>query len=174
MKFKFLTAIFSVLLVTGVTFAQVSGSFEANDKSVSVTSDRGSILINEDGVAIDSNEYGSGTCVINGKRMPCDQMMNQVGDAAKDVGAFLLPVLVMFFIFGLISLFFFIFWIITLVHAIDKPIQNKGLWIVAMILTGALGSIFYYFLEMRPYNRRLLRTQSTAPQTTNSVPVVEE
>gem|GEM_PF-5438428 len=46
-----------------------------------------------------------------------------------------------------------------LVHAISKPIPNKVLWILVIVLLSPIGAIVYYFSIKRHFN------QNTTPQS---------
>ncbi len=55
------------------------------------------------------------------------------------------------FLLPLLSTALFVFWIIMLVHAISKPIDNKVAWILVIILLNLLGALIYYFAVKRKY-----------------------
>lgn len=170
MKLKFLSAIFSVLLVSGVVFAQDTGSvnMQINESGISVTSDQGSMMINDNGVSVDSTSYGKGDCSLNGKPVPCEQMGEMVGGALSGILGFGFVILIIGLVLFIAG---FIFWIVTLIHALTKPVENKGMWVVVMIFTGAFGSLIYYFVEMRPFNKKMMDAYKTQNQ---SVPVQPE
>ena len=71
-----------------------------------------------------------------------------VGEAFKGVAA--VAILPMIFI-GLISIFFFVIWILMLVHAIKHPIKDKPLWIIVLLVGQGIGAIIYYFVVKRHY-----------------------
>lgn len=57
-------------------------------------------------------------------------------------------------VFGLVALFFFIFWIIMLIDCIRRDFDNRGVWLAALIITFFIGwswlaAILYYFLVKR-------------------------
>lgn len=129
MKFKFLSAFFAALFITNAVFAQSlnvgsvritddslttnsnRGSVVIDNDSVSISDERGSVMINDDDVAVNTNFNDRGNCIVNGKSVPCDTM-------AKGAGLLLLiPIF-----FFLISFLVFIFWIVTLIHSLTKPI----------------------------------------------------
>lgn len=167
MYMKLNAVILSMLFVSGVVFAQDTGSvnMQINDSGISVTSDQGSVMIDDNGVSIDALKYAEGDCSINGKSVPCEQMGEMVGGAVSGILGFGLIIMV----FGLLVLIAgFIFWIVTLIHALTKPIENKGMWVVVMIFTGAFGSLIYYFVEMRPFNKKVMDAYKNQNHTTSA------
>jgi magnesium-transporting ATPase (P-type) len=84
------------------------------------------------------------TCSLNGRDIPCDQLGEGFG---KAIGLG----------FGALALFFVltiaasIFWIMMIIHAASKPIENRPMWIVILVLTGLLGAIVYYFVVKRNF-----------------------
>ena len=52
----------------------------------------------------------------------------------------------------LIGILFFVFWLITLIDAFTRKFKEnteKIMWVLAMILTGIIGSLIYYFIVYR-------------------------
>lgn len=84
--------------------------------------------------------------------MFADEAANVTGDAV--VGG----VLLLFIFFGLILLAFaalFVFWIITLVHAIShEDVPDRVLWIVLHFVVGAIMGPIYWFAVKRPYDEK--------------------
>lgn len=180
MKFKFFAALFAALFVTGAVFAQglnvggvrITGdgistgantqaatgnkveeggntdqdSMMMDNDSITVTSERGSVMIDKEGVAINTNSDEQGNCTVNGKSVPCDTI-------AKGAGLLLL-ITIFFFLIGLLL---FIFWFVTLIHALTKPIENKIVWVIVIVFV-PFGFILYYFIEMRPFNKKMMAT----------------
>jgi hypothetical protein len=103
------------------------------------------------------------TCKLNGEEIPCDQLAD---GAAKFVG----------FGFGLFALFSLlmlagsIFWIMMVVHAASKPIENRAMWIVILIFTGIIGAIIYYFVVKRNFKEGVAPVAPMTPPTTPSTP----
>ena len=56
-----------------------------------------------------------------------------------------------------------VFWILMIVHAATKPVENKVIWIVIMILTGIIGALVYYFAVKRKFNKPSVPPTSTPP-----------
>ncbi len=54
----------------------------------------------------------------------------------------------------LAGVFYFIFTLLMFLHAIFKPILNKGLWLVAILGTG-IGPLIYFFIIFKNYTRNL-------------------
>lgn len=122
-----------------------------------------------------SYEINNGVCSIDGVVQATTQSCD---DAAKTIftilGAILIPLLI-------ISLVFFIFWIITLVHAIKHDDVNGRIgWIAGHIVALFVGfswlvTIIYYFAVMRPYKKSKINPGATPTpvQAQNTVtPVV--
>lgn len=93
-------------------------------------------------------------CTANGKEVDCTELNGVFG-----VGiAFLIFILIL-------SLATTVFWIIMLIHAASKPIENKALWILIIVFAGLLGSIIYYFVVKRNFDKELISSpmQPTPP-----------
>lgn len=86
-------------------------------------------------------------CSVNGREVPCEEFGNQV---ERFLGWGIGIILV---VLGLVILAT-IFWIIMIAHAARHPINNKGIWIVVLILTGIFGAIIYYFVVKRKFNQQ--------------------
>ena len=82
------------------------------------------------------------SCKINGQEVPCDQFWNQLsGFFALGAG---------FFVFLMvISALAFVFWLLMLIDAIRRPINNKIIWILVLVFTGIVGALIYYFVVKR-------------------------
>jgi len=90
------------------------------------------------------------TCTVNGEEVPCPEALQDFGDAAgKAVGIFSGVAIVL----GIISILWFIFWLMMLVHAATKPIENKAMWIILIVIFSGLGAIVYYFVVKRKFNK---------------------
>ena len=96
----------------------------------------------------------SAQCYINNKPVPCDQ-----GAIKWILGGSIVFMVVMV----IISILFFIFWLVMFIHAISKPIENRVLWIVLMIILGIPVSIVYYFVVKRKFNKEQIQP-SAQPQ----------
>ncbi len=85
-----------------------------------------------------------GRCTVNGQEIPCPEAVQAIGKAAIGFGIFAL-------VMGTVGIAATVFWIMMLVHAASKPIENKALWIVLMVITGIIGAIVYYFAVKRTF-----------------------
>jgi len=83
----------------------------------------------------------SAQCFVNDKEVPCPEVPTGV---IAGLGVFF----VLMLIIGLIGL---IFWFWMLIHAIMKPIENKAMWIILMIIFQIPVSIVYFFVVKRKF-----------------------
>ncbi len=98
-------------------------------------------------LGIASQALAQGKCMLNGKEVPC-------GELGKTVSGFLgvgFAVIGALVILGVVAL---VFWIMMLVHAISKPIDQKPLWIIVLLLFGIVGAIIYYFAVKKNFTNR--------------------
>jgi hypothetical protein len=87
-------------------------------------------------------------CTLNGEPIPCDELWDQMsGFLNWGIGFFIL-----IFAFGIWSL---VFWIMMIIHAANNEIQDRGMWIVIMVLTGFIGAVVYYFAVKRNFNKQI-------------------
>lgn len=84
-----------------------------------------------------ANEWIS-TCTLNGKEVPCEQVVNSVKWFAK-----------IFIIWWLLCLLLTAFWIWMLVDAIKHQDKDKTIWILIIIFTWWLGAIVYFFVARK-------------------------
>jgi hypothetical protein len=73
-------------------------------------------------------------------------------DVGKMIGAFFGLALGAIIVLGIIGIASFVFWLLMFIHAVSKPIENKALWIVILIFTGAIGAIVYYFVVKKKFD----------------------
>lgn len=66
------------------------------------------------------------------------------------MGGFFVAAMLLFAI-GILCM---VFWILMIIHAATKPIDNKALWIVILALTGIVGAIIYYFAVKRKFDQK--------------------
>jgi energy-coupling factor transporter transmembrane protein EcfT len=92
-----------------------------------------------------SIEYVNGYCYVDGVLQSSNDTCTTAGTIAI---AILLPLI-------LVGVALFIWWIITLVHALSHPdVPNRVLWIVLHFVgLGTLAAPIYYFAVQRPYNK---------------------
>lgn len=86
-------------------------------------------------------------CYKFGKEVPCEELGGLLGWG--------LGLMALVFIVGIV---FFIFWIIMIIHAASKPIENKALWIILLVFTGIVGALIYYFVVKRNFDRQPTQT----------------
>lgn len=86
----------------------------------------------------------TGNCTVNGQPVPCDKVFGTVG-TVLGIGFGLIV------LFAAIGILAFIFWLIMLIHAISKPIHDKALWIIILLLFNVVGAIVYYFAVKRHF-----------------------
>ncbi len=84
-------------------------------------------------------------CTVNGQPVPCDKIFGTAG-TFLGIG---FALLVLFAVIGVLA---FIFWLIMLIHAISKPIHDKALWIIILLLFNLIGAIVYYFAVKRHFS----------------------
>ena len=69
--------------------------------------------------------------------------------AAAGLGIFFI---ILFGIMAIVGLIATIFWIMMLIHAASKDIDDKGLWLVVILIGGAIGAVVYYFVVKKKYD----------------------
>ena len=106
-----------------------------------------------------ANMLAVATCTLNGQAVDCGKMAGVSPGGLEFI--FVIWLGIMF-----VSLLGMIFWILMLVHAATKPIENKALWVVIIAITGVLGAIVYYFAVKREFDDTLLRPQNPTSVTT--------
>lgn len=107
--------------------------------------------------------WDNGTCKINGEIVPCDQMMEQAWSLFKVFG--------FIWIIGvIIAIVVWVFWLMMLIDAIKNQKENKVLWILVILFTSTIGAIIYYIAAKRPRNKLITSNQTTAENSTDSIP----
>lgn len=104
--------------------------------------------------------FAQAKCMLNGQEVPCEQFKS----AGWAIGGF-------FLVFMVIMLLLFIFWLWMLIHAASKPIENKAVWIILMVLLGPIVSIIYYFVVKRKFVETAPPTPVQQPPTVPPTPV---
>lgn len=85
-----------------------------------------------------------GTCELNGKQVPCEELGQQLGGfLGAGIGIFIAIIVV-----GIAST---VFWIMMLIHAATHEVENKAMWIIVLVFTGIIGAIIYYFVVKRNF-----------------------
>lgn len=78
-------------------------------------------------------------CTVNGVDTACPEGLEWLA-------GFGIGLMIFVFVVGILAT---IFWIMMLVHAATKPIENRAVWIIVLVFTGILGAIIYYFVVKR-------------------------
>ena len=107
------------------------------------------------------------TCRLNGQEVPCDKMLEKTGHF---LGWGLGVVLLIWLLFVGFGVFCFVFWILMLIHAASKPINDKVVWVLVIALTGIIGAIIYYFVVKREFDRQ--HPSTPAPTAPVAPPIV--
>ena len=90
--------------------------------------------------------FAQATCMVNGKEVPCEQAFQTLKTwAGLGFGAIIAFIVLL--VLG------FIFWLMMLIHAATKPIENRGMWVVILLFTSMIGAVAYYFAVKRKFNR---------------------
>lgn len=82
-------------------------------------------------------------CELNGRPVPCEDLK---GPLMALGGFFIVMMVILVVLFAL--------WLWMLIHAASKPIENKAMWIVLMVLVGPIVSIVYYFVVKRKMDKQ--------------------
>ena len=97
--------------------------------------------------------FAQSKCTVNNQEVPCEQITGAIG---KFFGGFLLLTIIA----AIVGILASIFWLMMIIHAATKPIENKGVWIIVMVLTGIIGAIIYYFVVKRKFQAPIVQPQS--------------
>jgi len=74
-------------------------------------------------------------CTLNNKDVPCD--------------VFWAKTWWIFGALGVIVLLTFILWLWAIVDVIRRPMENKPMWVIILLLSNLLGVIIYYFVVVK-------------------------
>lgn len=85
------------------------------------------------------------TCTLNGQEVPCEELGEAIGGMLGWGIALILLV-------GVLGVLASILWLVMIIHAAKHDIENKGMWIILMVLMGPIGAIVYYFMVKRGFN----------------------
>ena len=94
-------------------------------------------------LALEKEKKTDTGCQINGKSVPCDELVEKVGFFAR-MGLFVISGL------AIVGLLVTVFWVMMLVHAATHPIEHKAIWILGMLFLTIIVSVAYYFAVKRP------------------------
>jgi hypothetical protein len=107
-----------------------------------------------------SDSLDAGKCTVNGKLVPCAQVMKQLGGYAGAAIGF-------FVVWIALLLAGTVFWLLMLIHAATHPIQNRPLWILVIVFVNVIGAIVYYFAVKRPFDKMARAALGTGPAAVN-------
>lgn len=98
---------------------------------------------------------GVSNCEINGQQVDCAEVFNTLDKVGGSGIAMGFGILALFFlVMSIIGIVLFVFWVLMLIHALTKEIENKMIWVVVLIFTGFLGAIVYYFVVKREFDKK--------------------
>ena len=94
------------------------------------------------------------TCTVNNQEVPCEELGNQVkGFLGWGLG--------IFFLLFVLGIWATVFWIMMIIHAAKNNIEDKAMWIILMVFTGIIGSLIYYFVVKRKFNKQSISSPSS-------------
>lgn len=67
----------------------------------------------------------------------------------------------------LVAIPFIIFWVWMLIDCAKRPIEDKTVWILIIVLVGVLGAILYFFIPRRKHKKEL--QENTDSQLKNNI-----
>lgn len=89
----------------------------------------------------------AGICYVNNHVVDCSNVLPLAGSI------FMFFILLWMMFIG-ICIAAFIFWLLMLVHAATRPIENKALWVIVIALTHLIGAAIYYFAVKRSFDKK--------------------
>lgn len=102
-------------------------------------------------------------CTVNGKEVDC-------AEAGAQLNGLFGGLFVIMIIIAIIGLAGTIFWVLMIIHAASKPIENRALWIIVMVFTGAVGAVIYYFVVKREFDKQSNSATVIPPPPSNIQP----
>ena len=99
-------------------------------------------------------------CTVNGEEVDC-------AEAGAQLNGLFGGLFVVMIIVALISLAGTIFWVLMIIHAASKPIENRALWIIVMVFTGPVGALIYYFVVKREFDKQSNSATIVSPPSSN-------
>ncbi|MDO8505760.1 MAG: PLDc N-terminal domain-containing protein [bacterium] len=95
----------------------------------------------------------SSICTLNGQSVSCDELpLRMKGFLGAGIAAFGVA-----FVIGIAAT---VFSIMMIVHVATKPVQNKAMWVIIMLLFSPIGAIIYYFMVKRPFDKQIPPTST--------------
>ncbi len=90
--------------------------------------------------------YGAGDCELNGRPVPCQELLNMAGEVIPGgLGGLVKMGLIVLLIGGILALIWFIFWVWMLVDAIKYQKEWRVAWILIIVFFNVLGAFVYLF-----------------------------
>jgi len=87
------------------------------------------------------------TCTVNDQEVPCEEFISDFsGLLGWGLGIF-----VLLFVLGIWAT---VFWIMMLVHVAKHNSEDKIMWVLLMVFTGIIGSLVYYFVVKRKFDKQ--------------------
>ncbi len=111
--------------------------------------------------------YAQSMCTLNGQEIPCEELQENMAPFLGMGAAALAG-------FGIITIASIAFWIMMLIHAASHPIENKNIWILVMVLLGVVGSIAYYVMVKREFDKRSSIVLPPIPPTPVTHPPISQ
>lgn len=106
-----------------------------------------SILLSALSFCVGQISLAAARCSANGVEIPCDELGHRVGGFISwGIGIILLLLA--------IGIWAFVFWIMMIVHAATKPIEDRGMWVILMVFAGIIGALIYYFVVKRKFDKQ--------------------
>lgn len=121
------------------------------------------IILTAVGLAINQVALAQAKCTVNGKEVDC-------AEAGAQLNGLFGGLFVIMIIMALIGLAGTIFWVLMIIHAASKPIENRALWIIVMVFTGAVGAVIYYFVVKREFDKQSSPVSINLPPSSNIQP----
>lgn len=92
-------------------------------------------------------KYGITSCEVNGKSVPCEQLLGEAKELIDSLPLGSLMSAGMSIVGGIIlfSVLGFIFWIWMLIDVIKHEKGNKAVWILVIVFGNFIGAIIYFF-----------------------------
>lgn len=82
-------------------------------------------------------------------------LVSAASPSIKTMSAFAGGILLFFTFVASIIFVTTVFWILMLIHAASKEIENKALWLIIILFLGFIGAVVYYFAIKRPADKHL-------------------
>ena len=139
-----------ILFVTALSFLVTGFVALAQDNALPAVS---GVELPDSGFTQDFGSQGlsEGKCSVNGKEAPCEEALQQLKTFAG-IGFGIIALI------GGVILVGSIFWLLMLIHAISKPIENKAIWIFILLFTSVVGALVYFFVVKRKFGKNVVAT----------------